>query len=111
MAKINCDACDELRTLDPSMIVNGLGDDECTSLANDTGIVASSGHNDCTDLKMLNDCLVGNMIAELEKTDLCDWKEYMEKYATNDYTTNKAMICAICGIWENIHAIWECLLK
>lgn len=93
------------------MIANGFGDTECTSLKNDTGIEPSAGKDDCHDLNMLNDCLIGILAGELEKYDVCDWKEFMERYAANEWTNNKAMICAICGLWENIHAIWECILK
>lgn len=106
MANTNCEACEELRQTDPSLIVNGLGDEECASLQNDTGLVASSGNNDCEDLNNLNDCLVNNMATEVDAYDVCDWKTFMKKFTPNLWTTLKAIICAICGIWTNIHSIW-----
>lgn len=106
MATMNCEACDELRQVDPNLIVNGLGDTECTSLGNDTGLSPSSGNNDCTDLNNLNDCLVGNMETEVEAYDVCDWKTFMKNFIPNVWTTFKAIICAICGIWTNIHNLW-----
>ena len=75
MANVNCEACEAIRQTDPNLIVNGFTDTECASLKNDTGLSASSGNNDCTDLDNLNDCLVGNGATEVEASDVCDWKE------------------------------------
>ena len=51
MANVNCEACEEIRQVDPNLIVNGFGDTECASLKNNTGLSPSSGNDDCTDLK------------------------------------------------------------
>lgn len=107
MANISCEACEEIRQTDPNLIVNGFTDTECNSLKNDTGLSPSSGNNDCEDLNNLNDCLVGNGATEVEAYDVCDWKEFMKKFIPNVWTTFKAIICAICGIWTNIHNLWE----
>ena len=107
MANINCDACDAIREDAPSLIVNGLGDTECTSLSNNTGLNPSSGNDDCEDLHNLNDCLVGNMAAEVDSYDVCDWKPFMKKFIPNVWTTIKAVICAFCGIWSNISNLWS----
>lgn len=107
MANMNCEACDSIRQNDPSFVINGLGDEECASLGNDTGLVPSSGNNDCEDLNNINDCLVGNMETEVDAYDVCDWKPFMKKFIPNVWTTFKAIICAICGIWTNIHNIWK----
>lgn len=106
MANINCKACDELRQVSPELIVNGFSDDMCASLKNDTGLSPSSGNNDCADLDNLNDCLVGNMETEIEAYDICDWKTFMKRFIPNVWTTIKAVICAICGMWTNIHNLW-----
>jgi len=76
-------------------------------MKNDTGLVASSGHNDCEDLTDMNDCLIGNEDAELEKYDTCDWKKFMHRFIPNLWTLQSAIICAICGIWTNIHNLWR----
>lgn len=107
MASINCEACDELRTTAPGLVVNGLDDTMCASLQNNTGLSPSSGNNDCTDLNNMNDCLVGNMAAEIEAYDVCDWKTFMKKFIPNAWTTLKGIICAICGLWTNITNLWE----
>ena len=106
MAEINCSACEDLRQDAPNFVVNGLGDTECTSLQNDTGLNASSGNNDCTDLNNMNDCLIGNMETEVDAYDVCDWKEFMKSFISNVWTVFKGIICSICGIWTNIHQLW-----
>ena len=117
MANISCSACEDLRQTDPNLIVNGIGDSECSSLANDTGLSPSAGHNDCTDLNNLNDCLIGNEEANVDAYEVCDWKKFMKQFIPNVWTTFKAIICAICGIWTNIHNLWtnvnklQCILN
>ena len=106
MANISCEACNDLRELDPSLIANGFSDTECASLKNDTGLVTSSGNSDCDDLDMMNDCLVGNMAAEVETYDVCDWKDFMKSFIPNLWTMLKGVICAICGLWTNVHNLW-----
>lgn len=106
MAELNCEACAEIKDKIPELAVNGFDETMCTSLKNDTGLKPSVGHNDCTDLENLNDCLVGNMAEELEDYDTCDWKEFMRNFIPNLWTNLKAIGCAICGIWTNIHNLW-----
>ncbi len=106
MANRNCEACEDLRQDAPELIVNGFDSTMCASLKNDTGLKPSAGHNDCTDLDKMNDCFVGNMADEIEDYDVCDWKTFMQRFIPNLWTTLKAMICAICGIWSNIHSLW-----
>lgn len=104
MANYDCSACETLRTTDPNLVVNGFSDSECNYLKNDTGLVGNS--DDCTDLNLLNDCLIGNMEDEVDAYDVCDWKTFMKKFIPNVWTTIKGIICAICGIWTNIHNLW-----
>lgn len=102
--KTDCTACSDLQKNAPNVIVNGIGDSACTNLKNNEGLNGKS--NDCDDLNDLNDCLVGNMDAELEAYDICDWKDFMHKFIPNVFTVLKGIICAICGIWDNIDKIW-----
>lgn len=106
MAELNCEACAEIRDQIPELAVNGFDETMCTSLKNDTGLKPSVGHNDCTDLDLMNDCLVGNMETELDAYDVCDWKDFMKDFINNVWTTLKGIICTICGIWTNIHNLW-----
>lgn len=111
MAKYSCSSCDDLRQDAPDFIIDGLDDDACTSLQNDTGLNASSGNNDCTDLHNLNDCLIGQMENEVDSYSACDWKDFMKQFIPNLWTTAKGIICSICGIWTNIHNLWTLVNK
>lgn len=107
MAELNCSACEDLRQDAPNFINYGLTDTECASLGNDTGLNPSSGNDDCEDLNNMNDCLVGNMQEEVDAYEVCDWKEFMKLFIGNVWTVIKGIICAICGIWTNIHELYE----
>ena len=102
MANYSCEACSDLRNDAPNVVVNGITDTECASLGNNTGLNPASGNNDCTDLNNLNDCLVGNMEAEIEAYDVCEWKPFMQRLIPNLWTVLKGIICAICGLWTNV---------
>lgn len=111
MANKSCTACEDLREISPGLILNGLDDDMCLSLANNTGLSTSDDNDDCTDLNNLNDCFVGGMVDELESYNVCDWKKFMSKYIPNDWTVNKAIICSICGIWTLLECTYSALSK
>lgn len=102
MANYNCEACSELKTDAPNLVVNGMTETEVASLKNNTGLNPSSGNDDCTDLNNMNDCLIGNMVDEIDAYDVCDWKEYTKNLVDNGWTVFKGVISAICGLWTNI---------
>jgi len=110
MAELNCNACEEIRQTSPEFVVNGLTDDMCLSLQNDTGLSPADSNDDCTDLHNMNDCLVGNMSSEIETYDVCDWKEFMRNFIPNLWTMIKGVICSICGMWKAIHKL-ECMVN
>ena len=103
MKDIQCDACSNLQTNAPNFVINGIGDAECTNLANNMGIGGNS--DDCTDLHDMNDCLVGLMDRELKAFDTCDWKKFMKEFIPNVWTVFKAVICSICGVWCKLEAM------
>lgn len=105
MANINCSSCEDIRTTAPNVIVNGIGDEECASLQNNTGLNPSADHDDFTDLNNMNDCFVGNMATEVDAYEVCDWKEFMKAFIPNLWNTLKAIICAISGLWVKIGAL------
>lgn len=102
--KPDCNACEDLREHAPDFVFNGVTDTVCTSLKNDTGLnpEATVIHDDCEDLNLANDCLVGRMDNELDSYDVCDWKDFMHKFIPNLWNLLKAMICTICGLWIRI---------
>lgn len=106
MADIDyCEACESLKQIDPNLVANGITDTECANLAEDKGL--SGTNTDCEDLNTMNDCLIGGMDEELELHDVCNWKDYMHKLVPNHWTMTKGIVCAICGIWEQIHELWR----
>lgn len=107
MATKNCAACADLQDYAPEFVLNGVTDNVCASLANDTGFNPSNDRDDCTDLSDASDCLVGNMDDEIEAYDVCDWKTYMHNLVPNVYNLFKAFSCAVCGLWTNIHSLWS----
>lgn len=99
MADIDyCEACDTLREIDPGIVANGFTDRNCTNLRRNKGLGGDS--DNCTDLNVLNDCLMGGAAEEAELSDICDWREYMTAFAMNVWTVFKALICAVCGIYD-----------
>lgn len=107
MVETNCVACEEIKSKDPSLMANGWGQAECASFMNDTGLTPTDGNNDCQDLELLNDCLIGNLDEEVELNDVCDWRDFMHKLIPNLHTMGNAFRCAICGLWTNVHELWE----
>lgn len=106
-ANVSCTACEDLRKDAASILVNGLGDNECTSLANNTGLNPNNANDSCTDLHNLNDCLVGDMGAQIDAYASCDWKKYMKRFVPNVWATLKGIICALCGAWTNVQNLWN----
>lgn len=101
----NCESCSDLQENSSEFVVNGVTENVCTSLKNNMGFNASSGHDDCTDLEYANDCLIGNMEDEVDAYEVCDWKEFMTTFIHNLWSVLKAIICAICGIWTHLDLI------
>lgn len=103
----NCQACDDLTEYSPEFVANGVTSTICTSLKNNTGFnpSLSKKHNNCDDLTDANDCLIGNMVDEIERFDVCDWKDYLRLLVANMYNVFAAIICSMCGLWSNITTI------
>ena len=102
-----CSACNKLKEQNSEFVLHGVTDAICQSLANNTGITASLGHDDCEDLKDIVECLMGQMIDAVDSYDVCDWDEYMKKFSTNTKTTLDALVCSECGQWTNIDDLWN----
>lgn len=107
MSSIDCGACQELRENAPEFVENGVTSTVCTSLQNDTGLNPNLTvtHTDAEDLHTANDCLIGQMDAQLEAFDTCDWKKFMHRFIPNVYEMLKAIICSLKGIWLKIHVL------
>lgn len=102
---VDCNACSDLNKNASAFMQNGVTTAVCNSLKNDTGFNPSLTvqHTDCEDLDDATDCLIGMMEKEINSFELCDWKKFMKLFINNLTQLLKAIICAICGIWTNIH--------
>lgn len=105
MSTLNCSACSEIREVAPEIVVNGLTEDMVTSLQNNTGLNPSDENTDCDDLNNMADCFVGNMAAEVDAYEVCDWKTFMKNFIPNVWTTFKGIIASICGLWTKVDAM------
>lgn len=95
----NCSACSDLQENSAEFVMNGVTDNVEASLENNTGFNPASGNDNCIDLNNANDCLVGNMEDEVEGYEVCDWKPFMVDFIHNLWSTLKAIIASVCGLW------------
>lgn len=120
--------CCQLYTMDEDAPLEKIrnGDDDfcfieitnkiCESLQNDEGINPSVKHSntDCDDLTSLNDLASAKLHNALMVLNLCDVDEYkcwLDSLISWQWNVDKALICAICGLWKNIHDLWADLEK
>lgn len=106
MTNIDCTSCETIKRDNIKLVTDGFTDTMCASFKNDTGLSTSNGRNDCEDLDLMNDCLIGNLSSDVEKADPCTVKDLLGKALNNIWTMYKAFTCAVCGIWTNIHDLW-----
>lgn len=111
MAEINCSSCAELQSHASEFILNGVTDSVCASLANNTGFNPSDDYDSQEDLEMANDCLIGNMIQEIEAYDVCDWKDYIRRFIPNLWNMLKAIICTLSGLWSRVDCLTNKISK
>ena len=107
MSAKSCSACNDLREYAPEFVTNGVTDNVAENLRNDSGLSGADGHVDCEDLLDVNDCLVGNMLDELDAYDVCEWKDFMAAFIGNMYETIKAMVYSQCGQWCSINGLYN----
>lgn len=101
-----CEACETLETSAPTFVNDGVTNGISNRLKEDNGFgPGTKVDTDCEALNLANDCLIGGMGDELEKYDVCDIKTWIKLAWENLYTVLKAMIAAICGLWDKVHCI------
>lgn len=107
---------EQLKNGDDNFCFNGIGDKECESLGKNTGIHPTEKHknNDCDDLKAVNDLGIGELHNQLLFMNMCNpanIKCWLFSLLSWIYNINKAIICAICGLWSKIQELeasfWE----
>ena len=107
MSEQSCTACNDLREYAPEFVLNGTTDNVGDHLMANEGLSGARNHSDCDDLMDVNDCLIGNMVDELDAFDVCDWKDFMAEFIPNLYETIKAMVYSACGQWCAINNLYN----
>lgn len=107
MSERSCTACNDIREYAPEFALNGVTDNVADHLEKDQGLSGARNHSDCEDLLDVNDCLIGNMVDELDAFDVCDWKDFMAEFIPNLYETIKAMVHSACGQWCAINSLYN----
>lgn len=102
-----CEACETLKEDAYTFATKGVTTGVANRLKHDNGFASpSTVDTDCEALNIGNDCLIGGQEDTLENYDVCDIKVWLKESWANLHTMLKAMIAAICGLWENVHNLW-----
>lgn len=88
----------------------GITDQICKNLRANEGIHPSATHSntDCDDLSSLNDLATGSLHNALMTLNMCDvdaYKCWLDSLLSWDWNVDKAIICAICGLWDALQCI------
>ena len=110
MNKDVCSACDSLKATSSNFIQKGVTDTICANLKANQGF-ENKGHNNCTDMHDMNDCLLGGLLEKIDTIDVCDAKEAIKDLEKNLISIIDVMICSDCGQWEEIEKLWAEIQK
>lgn len=110
MNKDVCSACDSLKATSSNFIQKGVTDTICANLKANQGF-ENKGHNNCTDMHDMNDCLLGGLLEKIDTIDVCDTKEAIRDLEKNLIIIMDVMICSDCGQWEEIEKLWAEIQK
>lgn len=100
----------DIRNGDENFCFSEITDKICENLKNDEGINPSATHSnsDCDDLTSLNDLAIGSLHNALKTLNLCDvdaYKCWLDSLLSWQWNVDKALICAICGLWDIVHCL------
>lgn len=98
-----CTTCKELMENYTEFYENGVTDAVCDSLKRNKGLNGKS--NNCKDLDLVNDCLNWGHLEKIPAYSECEWEEYTGIMLQNLATMNDALICAVCGLQDQINAL------
>jgi len=101
-----------IRNGDANYCFTQITDKICENLMNDEGIhpSATNSNTDCDDLTSLNDLATGSLHNSLMALDMCDvdaYKCWLDSLLNWQWNVDKAIICAICGLWKIVHCLDE----
>ncbi|MGM0175682.1 hypothetical protein [Enterococcus sp. DIV0800] len=104
-----CSSCEKLKKNNLDVVRKGVSDANGANLKNDKGFNGKS--TDCSDLHDLNECFIGAKTEGIDGYDECNWKGYLVDFGSNVYEVFRAVIFAICGLWTNVHDLWNEIQK
>lgn len=110
MNKDVCSACDSLKATSSNFIQHGVTDTICANIKANQGF-ENKGHDNCTDMHYMNDCLIGGLLEKIDSVDACDTKEALRDLEKNLMNIMDVMICSDCGQWDEIKKLWEEIAK
>lgn len=110
MSKDVCSACDSLKATSSNFVQYGVTDTICANIKANQGF-ENKGHNNCTDMHYMNDCLIGGLLEKIDSVDVCDTKEALRDLEKNLMTIIDVMICSDCGQWDEIQKMWAEIAK
>lgn len=110
MSKDVCSACDSLKATSSKFVQYGVTDAICANIKANQGF-ENKGHNNCTDMHYMNDCLIGGLLENIDTVDVCDTKEAIKDLEKNLISIMDVMICSDCGQWEEIEKLWAEIQK
>lgn len=110
MNKDVCSACYSLKATSSNFIQKGVTDTICANLKANQGF-ENKGHNNCTDMHDMNDCLLGGLLEKIDTYDVCEIKEAIKDLEKNLISIMDVMICSDCGQWEEIEKLWAEIQK
>src|SRR5699024_11454466 len=95
---------------DQNFCLCGITDLRCENLLVNEGIHPSVSHSntDCDDLSSLNDLATGSLHNALMVLNMCDvdaYKCWLDSLLSWQWNVDKALICAICGLWDIVQCI------
>lgn len=98
-------ACSTLCDDAPVFASEGVTEEMCASLQNDTGLNPNLSvlQTNCESMNPALDCLIGRMDDLIETYSECDWKAFAHALLPNLYEMMKAMLCSECGLWTGHH--------
>lgn len=101
-----CSACNDLNKLHPDFVQKGVTDEICNGFKSNTGFSSTDNSKNCTDFKMMNDCLIAGQLERIPSYDQCEWDKALIDLSKNLVHMFDALICSDCGQWENIENLW-----
>lgn len=92
-----CNSCNQLKKEQANVYANGITNAVCDNLGKNKGFNPNLNHENCEDLKLLNDCKINQMLNKIDAFG-CDWQDFVKQLGSGQLDVNEALICWLCGL-------------